>query len=649
MRYARPLIAILLAVTALVLGSAGQSGDPATATSPPSADRFAIDLDATGNTATSVSTFEACMMISAGQILTIDIIAWPGGIPSENPMTGYEYTLDYPTSFGGVTSHTPMLITTNPGSGSPVSTGDSVPDNDGTFHVQVTDPGPLPDSAESGPGVLDRLTFDTTGMMGGVYFLYISGASHTDTDGLSHAVDVESLALLAVSPSFPTCRNHDAKLLSQDITFPAQIDVSQSVSMVIDQLIHNNGPDPDNEFGNSATFTLPGDCTVDGQGGIVTITDFLLVLLDVSVALPHQESVQVVCGQPGTHQITVEGCAYPGSILVDADPTNNCDTDVVQFDVVGGLADGKLVSSTILSPPSSIVADTGVQLTVRTELHNNGPFSPLDFTLSKSATAPPECTVTPPAASSHILDTSVATTVDEVWTLNCAPGAGPYSIGFDSALSINIHATDPNASNDDGSINLVVVTDGDGDGVPDLADNCSNVPNAGQEDFDGDGDGDACDPDDDDDGFTDEDEAGTPLCADAQNEDDHDDGTADDGCPGEAAQDGAFSEAQFNIGTGLLDPCGTDGNPADFVEGSIPDSTNRVNLADLVSFVAPTRHFGTRPGDAAFDQRWDLVPGKGGPFVPWINITDLAKMVTVAPPILGGERAFGGPECVPPP
>ncbi len=48
--------------------------------------------------------------------------------------------------------------------------------------------------------------------------------------------------------------------------------------------------------------------------------------------------------------------------------------------------------------------------------------------------------------------------------------------------------------------------DGDGDGVPDVVDNCPGVFNPGQNDSDGDGIGDVCDPDDDNDGIPDEEE-----------------------------------------------------------------------------------------------------------------------------------------------
>src|SRR6185436_16703321 len=42
--------------------------------------------------------------------------------------------------------------------------------------------------------------------------------------------------------------------------------------------------------------------------------------------------------------------------------------------------------------------------------------------------------------------------------------------------------------------------DGDGDGVPDTADNCNGAANPAQDDLDGDGTGDVCDPDIDGDG-----------------------------------------------------------------------------------------------------------------------------------------------------
>lgn len=65
---------------------------------------------------------------------------------------------------------------------------------------------------------------------------------------------------------------------------------------------------------------------------------------------------------------------------------------------------------------------------------------------------------------------------------------------------------------------LTAVNDSDGDGIEDSADNCPDVANADQQDFDSDGDGDACDEDVDDDGVANEADVCdfTPLGANVQ-------------------------------------------------------------------------------------------------------------------------------------
>jgi hypothetical protein len=165
-------------------------------------------------------------------------------------------------------------------------------------------------------------------------------------------------------------------------------------------------------------------------------------------------------------------------------------------------------------------------------------------------------------------------------------------------------------------------------------------------DPDGDGLPNEADADQDGDGFSDEHEAGRSLCANGVNEDSFNDNVADDGCPGSAPEAGAFTEGLYHIGTGSLNPCGPQGWPADLAGGGVPDSTNRVTLTDLTSFLAPLRRFGASPGQAAFSSRWDLVPGPGA-FGAWINISDLTRVISIAPPMFGGVRAFGGPACTP--
>jgi len=81
--------------------------------------------------------------------------------------------------------------------------------------------------------------------------------------------------------------------------------------------------------------------------------------------------------------------------------------------------------------------------------------------------------------------------------------------------------------------------------------------------------------------------------------------------------------------------------PADLASGA---SANKVDLADISSFIAPLRRINTSAGQAGFDGRWDISPGAGG-FGSTLNIQDITTLTMVAPPMFGGVRAFGGPSC----
>ena len=88
--------------------------------------------------------------------------------------------------------------------------------------------------------------------------------------------------------------------------------------------------------------------------------------------------------------------------------------------------------------------------------------------------------------------------------------------------------------------------------------------------------------------------------------------------------------------------------PSDFNSSASPlDSFNRLNILDIVSFLAPVKYFGTDIGTNPGDVRWDLTPGKGV-FVTDINVQDITAMIagpSGAPPMLGGAKALFGPVC----
>lgn len=121
--------------------------------------------------------------------------------------------------------------------------------------------------------------------------------------------------------------------------------------------------------------------------------------------------------------------------------------------------------------------------------------------------------------------------------------------------------------------------------------------------------------------------------------------------PGDTDGDGFTNTIENAIGSNSSLSCGNPDTtkpgwpsrnwPADVAGGS---SANKVDLQDIGSFLSPVRRLGTSPGNAAYDARWDLVPGNGT-FPTRINISDLTALLTVTPAMFGGQRAFGGPSC----
>ena len=143
--------------------------------------------------------------------------------------------------------------------------------------------------------------------------------------------------------------------------------------------------------------------------------------------------------------------------------------------------------------------------------------------------------------------------------------------------------------------------------------------------------------------------------------DDDGDGQVDEGLPPGALSydcdgDGYIGSAENNVYApntrGDQDACGSDssphqspatpiGWPGDVKGGSF--SGDRLDVADLASYITPVRRLNKSPGDAGFDVRWDIVPGST--FGKVINLQDLASISALIPPMLGSVRAFSGPLC----
>ncbi len=468
-----------------------------------------------------------------------------------------------------------------------------------------------------------------------------SAGSSVTVDQL-HVEDPDGVNNSATSTTSTTAvfAQADLKVTSVVVAGPAQGIVGTPFNVTATTTVHNNGPFGPANASVSVALTLPLDCTTLDPNPQVTPN----VSLPVSAPTPLNAVWSVTCSTESFHTFSASSSVTLDQFHVeDPDGANNAAGSPNTTVPVFAQADGKIVSSTILNPPVIVPANTSQNITVRKVLHNNGPFGPATFNLSKSITAPAGCTVTPPTLSSHALSVSTPVTVDEVWVVTCV--AGTYTFNFVNTLAVTgLHINDPNSANNSATTSLTLAFESDADGIPnDVEVACGSNPNNTSsipERIDGV-------------------YAGTDNDLDTLIDEALPPGAAGFDCD----RDGYTGTSEAHVFTpstqGDQDPCGTSnvpltappspiGWPADTAAAG-GFSANKVNISDLAVYVGVPRYLNTNVGAHPGDIRLDVVPGPGGPLSTDINIVDLANILNQAPPMLGNVRAFNGPSCPFPP
>lgn len=196
-------VAILAATVALIAVSL-LHGRLISAVDPGSMDAMSIDMDITGNTATSLGPWDECIIASPGDTVTIDVTA--SDIPATNPALAFQYTLNFPAGVAAVESaDANFLLAALPGS-AVWDVSQPLPDGDGVWIAAAVDISAT--ANESGSGVLDRITLAlASAAPAGLYALSLpqSEAGHVDpSSNTGHAPNTINNAFLAVKA---TCDN----------------------------------------------------------------------------------------------------------------------------------------------------------------------------------------------------------------------------------------------------------------------------------------------------------------------------------------------------------------------------------------------------------------------------------------------------------
>jgi len=201
------LAALAIAFVAFATGLTGASAQNAS-----SVQLVGADAIVEGNTSTSLGTRDACVRTEVGSQVKVDIIV--DEVPADRLMIGFQMTIVYNPDILTVTEMDHDFLLGAVGQYQPFpNLSDTLPDTDGLYSMIVADLAYNSDgqggNAESGPGVLARITF-TAKAAGrtdvGPSFEGTGGEYPTVIDKTNSTIEVNTIAhtIVTVGQDCPT-------------------------------------------------------------------------------------------------------------------------------------------------------------------------------------------------------------------------------------------------------------------------------------------------------------------------------------------------------------------------------------------------------------------------------------------------------------
>jgi hypothetical protein len=311
------------------------------------ADFFLLDMDPTGNTASSIGSIEPCARINPNgfadadedgiDFIEIDAVTGPSGIPASNPMIAFQAFLDYPTGVHVISNDPNFLLGVGVGS-SILDLSETLPDTDGQFDAPAADIGPGGIvNAESGAGVLARMAISAPTAPIGVHELALGLVVHVnpvpagfpsdnEIDADSDGVPDTPKPAARVAVGVPCPPTNDLEATTASLSLPPFGVAGIPFDATVSGSVHNLGPSVSVVSDIFLTIDVGPFGSAQGCSAVsATIDD---VALAQSVAHPvGPQAVSVVCTGAGDLTLEAEVAVDAGDPSTsDSNPFNNVAT-----------------------------------------------------------------------------------------------------------------------------------------------------------------------------------------------------------------------------------------------------------------------------------------------------------------------------------
>jgi len=490
-----------------------------------------IDADPSGNTATSLSSIDACTSASSGSSTTIDLF-----ITNVSDLLGWNSRIIYDPSLISVTNINVKMFQAADGHSTVFNASDRTPDTDGSFYASAVDLS-APPYQDSGSGVLARITVSARAP--GISPLTISSPSltningrpigDTNGDGIFDGSTFNALIYInqldsdgdGLANACDPDDDNDGFSDKQELAAGSNPLNPNSIPEVCDGADNDLDGLTDEGFPNTDGDTL-ANCVDDDDDndGMPDSYEQYYNCLDPLVydanADPDGDTFTNI-QEYNQHSNPCSPIFISTTLGIDADPTGNSATSLGPTEACTSISSGSSTTidlfitnvsnllgwnSRIIYNPSLIsITNINVRLFQTADGHSNvynasDPIPDSDGSFYASAvdlSAPP-------------YQDSGSGVLARITVSALAPGISPLTVASPTLTDVNgqpIGDTDGNGIFEGSVFNAEIAIDrpcsgdSDGDGLLDPSDNCPLVYNPDQTDTDGDGQGDPCDSDDD--------------------------------------------------------------------------------------------------------------------------------------------------------